>query len=287
MKFSENLVKLRKEQGWSQEQLAERLEVTRQTIYKWESGQSYPEMDRLMMLSELFHCTIDDLIKVGINTDTLQKKKEYDAFYNKYAKSTAIGVGLILLGVSMMFLLFGLFGEVSYLFPVMALLLFVLVAVALFIYYGTQEEEFKKNIPADANYYDSSEKREFSKKMGLAMTISVSLIFIGIILFVSLVEFAFENPFYPLALLMLIIAVAVYMMVYYGMLSDKLKMEPKPKKQSAIVEKLNSVIMMIATVVFLLLGFLQGAWHPAWVAFPIGGILCGIVSVVFQKEESI
>lgn len=287
MKFSENLVKLRKEQGWSQEQLAERLEVTRQTIYKWESGQSYPEMDRLMLLSELFHCTIDDLIKVGINTDTLQKKKEYDAFYNKYAKVIAIGVGLILFGVSMMFLLFGLFGEVSYLFPVMALLLCVLIAVAIFIYYGTQEEEFKKTIPADANYYDANEKRAFSKKMGLAMTIAVSLIFVGIILFVSLVEFAFDNPFYPLTLLMLLISIAVCIMVYYGMLSDKLKMEPKPKKQSAIVEKLNSIIMMVATVVFLLLGFLQGAWHPAWVAFPIGGILCGIVSVVFQKEESV
>lgn len=63
MKFEEKLQKLRKENGMSQESLAEALGVSRQAVSKWESGQSYPEMDKMIALSELFHVTIDYMVK--------------------------------------------------------------------------------------------------------------------------------------------------------------------------------------------------------------------------------
>jgi transcriptional regulator with XRE-family HTH domain len=65
MKFSEKLQNLRKEKGMSQEALAELLDVSRQSISKWESGTSYPETEKMIALSEIFGVTLDSLIKEG------------------------------------------------------------------------------------------------------------------------------------------------------------------------------------------------------------------------------
>lgn len=63
LSFSEKLQKLRKDKGLSQEQLAELLDVSRQSVSKWESGQTYPEINKLIILSDLFKITLDDLVK--------------------------------------------------------------------------------------------------------------------------------------------------------------------------------------------------------------------------------
>jgi len=63
MTFSEKLALLRKKQGLSQEQLADRLGVTRQSVSKWESGLSLPEISKLVALSELFDVSVDYLVK--------------------------------------------------------------------------------------------------------------------------------------------------------------------------------------------------------------------------------
>lgn len=75
MKFGENLQKLRKEKGISQEQLAEQLGVTRQSVSKWESGNSYPEMDKIVAICNLFHCDMDVLI----NKDITEEREKKDA----------------------------------------------------------------------------------------------------------------------------------------------------------------------------------------------------------------
>ena len=63
MKFNEKLLEMRKKQGLSQEELGMELQVSRQTISKWEAGQSYPDFQRLVMLSDYFNITLDELIK--------------------------------------------------------------------------------------------------------------------------------------------------------------------------------------------------------------------------------
>jgi len=62
MKFGENLYNLRKEAKMSQEKLAEKMEVSRQSVSKWENGESYPEMEKIMKLCNIFHCKINDLV---------------------------------------------------------------------------------------------------------------------------------------------------------------------------------------------------------------------------------
>lgn len=63
MKFNEKLVMLRKQHNFSQEQLAEKLGVARQTVSKWELGETTPEMDKLILMSEIYNITLDELMK--------------------------------------------------------------------------------------------------------------------------------------------------------------------------------------------------------------------------------
>ena len=65
MNFPEKLQKLRKERGWSQEELANRITVSRQAVSKWELGTAVPDTDNIVQLSELFGVTTDYLIKDG------------------------------------------------------------------------------------------------------------------------------------------------------------------------------------------------------------------------------
>jgi len=66
MNFSEKLQILRKEKRLSQEGLAEKLNVSRQAVSKWESGQSFPELDKIIILSDIFSVTVDELVKDNI-----------------------------------------------------------------------------------------------------------------------------------------------------------------------------------------------------------------------------
>ena len=63
MMLQENLIRLRKQKGYSQEELAYQLGVSRQSVSKWESGSSIPELDRLVEISELYGVTLDELVK--------------------------------------------------------------------------------------------------------------------------------------------------------------------------------------------------------------------------------
>lgn len=63
MKFNQKLVNLRTQKSWSQDELGKELKVTRQTISKWELGETTPSMRRLVQISDLFEVTLDELIK--------------------------------------------------------------------------------------------------------------------------------------------------------------------------------------------------------------------------------
>ena len=66
MKFGENLYNLRKKQKISQEKLAEKIGVSRQSVSKWENGTAYPEMNRIFELCKIFHCKLNDLVNDNI-----------------------------------------------------------------------------------------------------------------------------------------------------------------------------------------------------------------------------
>lgn len=72
MNLSEKIIMLRKKEGWSQEELANHLQISRQAVSKWESGQSMPDTDKIIQLSQLFHVTTDYLLLDQENEGNIQ-----------------------------------------------------------------------------------------------------------------------------------------------------------------------------------------------------------------------
>ncbi len=75
MTFQEKLVILRKTRGLTQDEFASAVGVSRQAVYKWESGQSYPEVQKLLEIKTLFTISIDDLLDDSFDIPTPEKKK--------------------------------------------------------------------------------------------------------------------------------------------------------------------------------------------------------------------
>ena len=82
MEFSEKLLTLRKAKTLTQEELAEKLNVSRQSVSKWESGQAVPELDKIVAISTVFDVTTDYLLKsseiddLSVKTEMLEKQQE-------------------------------------------------------------------------------------------------------------------------------------------------------------------------------------------------------------------
>lgn len=77
MSFSEKLIKLRKQHGFSQEELGYKLNVTRQTVSKWELGQTVPEINKLISLSQIYGISLDELTNEDkLNVDNTTKKDD-------------------------------------------------------------------------------------------------------------------------------------------------------------------------------------------------------------------
>ena len=119
--LSENIKTIRKAKGLSQEELAVKLNVVRQTVSKWEQGQSYPDFQRLVMLSDYFDMTLDELVK-DIDVQDIRDKNLTDekvaSIYldvenvkNKSRKLVKIFcyVGVILLGIVILSFILHLF----------------------------------------------------------------------------------------------------------------------------------------------------------------------------------
>lgn len=86
MSFNNNLIKLRKQKGLSQEELGNEINVARQTISKWELGETTPELDKLKELSKLFEISVDELIDNDICS-----KVNYRKPYHEYVSKIKIG----------------------------------------------------------------------------------------------------------------------------------------------------------------------------------------------------
>ena len=78
MILGEKIARLRRKNGWSQEELADKMEVSRQAVSKWESGQTMPDLERILRLSSLFGVTIDYLLKDGAEPEIPRPETEED-----------------------------------------------------------------------------------------------------------------------------------------------------------------------------------------------------------------
>lgn len=104
MTFGEKLSKLRKENNYTQEQLADMLNVSRQSVSKWESNMAYPETDKIISLARLFECSTDYLLKdecISKNEEIDESISESNSVKAKYPVGHQRIIGYILLSISL------------------------------------------------------------------------------------------------------------------------------------------------------------------------------------------
>lgn len=104
MVFGEKLKHERNKRGWSQEELAEQLFVSRQSVSKWENGQNYPSIEVIIKISDLFGLTIDELLR---SDEELTKKVIKDSKQLAYPKVKFLFDLLFLLGIALMIIKIG------------------------------------------------------------------------------------------------------------------------------------------------------------------------------------
>ncbi len=326
MAFADNLYFLRKKNRITQEELADSLDVSRQSVSKWETGEAYPETEKLIALCDKFGVSLDDLLRGDLTAHTedaeeLERGVEWHIspdehgfarHMDDFARKIAAGVFLILLGVAVCVALSGysmyyklLSGKTADLIATMgaiAVLLCTAVAVFLFVISGITHDRFKKAHPVMPNVFTKEQIQKFSKRFPIAMASLVSGIILGVVMLVVLsalidneiISGGDSSYCYVTAAFLLIVAVSVGCLVYLGIQKTKFEVseynaathkELHPSPHEKLKNALSGIIMMVATAVFLVLGFVWNLWHPGWVVFPVGGIICGIVGAILNIKE--
>lgn len=288
MKFEENLRELRKQKGMSQEELADKLSVSRQAVSKWENGSAYPELDKLMVLCELFHCTMDDLLQGTIKEENKTVSKAlYEQHERTFTKAMVIGVSLILFGASCYCYLEPYFLGVKEGILNTFMMGVVTISVLIFVYFGNKNTSFyKKYGKAPLGVYTQEELDCFQQTFNKALVIGIGLILAGVTLYPMIESMSTEAL--ASGSFMILVSIAVGIFIYFGMIKsmyDKTEEDQTiSKKGLGKREMFAACIMLIATAIYFLWSFTLQAWEISWVVYPVGGVLCGIVYVVLPEE---
>lgn len=256
MKLADKIILLRKQKGWSQEELAAQMDVSRQSVSKWESGASVPDIDKILLLSQLFGTTTDFLLKDDVGTSdeadcahsgmdnteaneipkrhiTRQEATDFLETRKKVAPRMALGVWFCIVSPALMLTLLGFaeqqkYGMTEKLAVAIGLgTLFVLVtiAVSIFIVNGMQMSKYEY-IEKEVVIIDRDLSEELKNESDSFMSIFSRNIAIGVVLciisVIPLVTFAMlEDELIVLvctSLLLIIVAFGVYRIVKVGII---------------------------------------------------------------------
>lgn len=299
MDFGMKLQNLRKSKGLSQEALAMQLNVSRQAVSKWESGAGYPEMDKLILLSEMFDVTIDYLIKDHHEsqdeesfetTDKYFMNSQKIADYMKYkttlGKCVAGSVAAIILSVCS-----PIWCDKTPYEPLGTFVFLAVVALAVFcmIFIGIKGESYKALEKKEINmsFQDLQETQEkytgFQSQFGISIAFGVFLIIMSTAIVVFFEDSSLGEKLSS-SQLMLCVAVAVFLFIYQGVKYDMycflVQNKKYVEKQRKEENSLYAITMPLAAMVYLFLGFTQGLWHPGWIIFPVVAIITTFIERV-------
>lgn len=297
MSFSENLQFLRAQAGITQEQLAEELDVSRQSVSKWESAQSFPEMDTLLRICGLYDVNLDTLLRGSVEESRTADTAKYDVFMNRFAWRVSLATAGILAGLGLAVLAegFGLSGELTGILflPILSVCVVVIVAS------GIQHENFCRRHPLIADFYTEEEKDAFAQKFVWYISGGVGAVLTALIL-MTLTErlFGEEPPWdaWAAGIFFFIMAGAVWSFTFGGMQQDKYNIAkynrqnnpaPEDRERRRRASTVCAVIMLLATAVFLFLGLAYNRWELAAVIYPVGGILCGVSWVALGPKLNV
>ena len=319
MILADKIIKLRKKAGWSQEEFAELMDVSRQSVSKWEGAQSIPDYNKLIKMSGLFGVTIDYLLKEEIeeeeHTETTEEipqvrrvsMEEANAFLEaKKETAPIIAYGVFLCIISPVCLIFlatlgesGLIGmseDTGGLVGLIILFVMVAIAVGLFIHSGSKTEKYEyleKEI-FETEYGVTGMVKEKKEAMSHTYTrnniIATSLCILAVVPLFSCAIIDEENE--PLmvgafCLLLVIVGVAVVIFVRGGIMWEsysKLLQEgeySKVKKAgSPLVELISTVYWLVITAAYLGISLFTMDWHITWIIWVIAGVLYPAVAAI-------
>lgn len=322
MIFADKIISLRKKMGWSQEELAHQLNVSRQAVSKWESAQSVPDLERVLQLSQLFGVTTDYLLKDEMETETytqeeaapslrkvtLSQANEYLLLRKGAALRIAMATFLCIVAVIPLFLLTGA-AEFNYLsmqpetavvVSLALLLVMVAAAVGMFIYTGHQAEPFSflEKEPFETEYGVRGmvqEKQKAFRKKSLPFTVAACCILIlsPIPLFIGAFSKAENSSMLTLLCLggitMLLAAVGVFLLIYTGVqaaamekLLEEGEYSRKNKQNGNPTGAVSTCYWLIVTAIFLLWSFLGNAWDISWLVWPVAGVVYAGIMAVIS-----
>lgn len=323
MILADKIITLRKKNGWSQEELAEKVGVSRQAISKWESAQSVPDLDKILRMSEIFGVTTDFLLKDEMETEeytgstendsplrsvSMEEANAYLAYKRSASAKIAFGVLLCILSPICMILLAG-FADAGMMSEAVAsavgvgvLLGIIAVAVGTFIVttlagrdweYIDRKKGFELSYGVDGMVH---EKRAafYSKHTALTVTGVVLCIFCAIPLIVtSGLEMELLSVI-MIGVLLAICGAGVFCFVLGGIQYDayenllagdrRLSAKKNAKKAKSAQALFSEVYWLVVTAVYFIWSFTTGAWHISWLTWVVGAAVFAVLKLIYKVK---
>lgn len=326
MILADKIIEERKRIGLSQEELAEKLNVSRQSVSKWEGAQSIPDINRIIMLAEIFGVTTDYLLKDDAMRDagdsvkesaehprnarklSLEEASEFLRLRKSYAPKFALGVMLCIWSPISIILLGGLYEEKTINISenavggigVSVLILMIAAAVALFINSSSKLDKFKflENEEIETAYGVDGMVKE--KKEAYAPS-HTSFLIAGVVLCILSIMPMFIALCFTerdvvmiamVALLLFIVGIAVNMIVRtilikdsYDMLLQNNDYSIRKKRSRDRLGVFEQIYWLLITAIYFIVSFFTNAWGITWIIWVIGGILAGIIKLIFENKS--
>lgn len=312
MILADKIIENRKKNGWSQEELAVKLDVSRQSVSKWEGAQAIPDMKKIIQMAELFGVTTDYLLRDDIEEEvvpvtssvdydqedtavrvSMEEANRFLQYNEKAASPISIGVLLCITSAVPLLLLLAL-SHANYLsiseyiatmIGMVMILIMVASAVTIFILVSAKGKSFKylEEKDIDTDYGVSGMAKEGrSKYEGIytrSMVIGVVLCIVSAApLFILMINnYTTTNSLVlcGVVALLMMVGVGVKILVKTAMINNgynKLLEEGEYTRLNKRSSRWDSIYWSIATAIYLAWSFISGRWDFTWIVWPIAGV---------------
>ena len=310
MILADKIIALRKKSGWSQEELAQQLNVTRQSVSKWEGAQSVPDIDKILQMSRLFGVSTDYLLKdeleepelaataeedaQALRRVTLAEASEYLRLRKEAAPKRAIATFLCVISPITLIMLAALSEVSSFGISENAAagiglcVLIVLVAVAVMLFMSCAATEYGVSGMVKERRKEIEDSRTRLNMIGTVLCI-LSVIPLFAALFINPTDIICVAA---MCALLLLVGIACIMFVYIGTYAagmDRLLEEGdytrSSKARSHITGKVSTIYWLAVTAIFLFYTFGpngNGQARYSWFIWAIAGVLYGAVIAIVK-----
>ena len=322
MILADKIIDLRKKSGWSQEELAAKLNVSRQAVSKWEGAQSVPDLDRVLQMSRLFGVSTDYLLKdeqtaadsTGeelspnpVRTVCMEEANRFLAASEANARPMALATFLCIVSPMCLMLLAALSSRpraaitegAAAAIGLCVLLLLVAGAVAIFLSCGARTKPFEY---MDTEVFEtaygveglvSQRKAAFEPAALRDRIIATVLCILGVLplLLSALLETDELLILAMVCVLLLAVGVAVALFVFAGVRTgsyDRLLQQGDYSvavKSDHTAQRIAAIYWPVVTAVYLAYSFITNDWPRSWIVWPVAGVLFGGISAVCSARR--